>query len=232
MSDLEWTRYFSVYILQSIVIVFLSIIAFKVIRRNKNRLTIILSTFYTLNIIGLIFNLILLPIKSNPASTILYFIIFFTISFGLIFLVIFLRNLMNIDIKTNSKVDFSIIFIYDLLISASFFIPGGFKLSEATYWIPVYSWCFLTLLYIIITIMVVIPSIIYFKKLYSKFETPELKKKLNYFTFGTYGMFFLAYGVILYNTWQNPLFKLIWVVLALVIIPSGVLIYYGIARDL
>lgn len=80
--------------------------------------------------------------------------------------------------------------------------------------------------------MIIIPSTIYFKKLYNKFEKIELKKKLRYFTAGIYGMFFTSYGAVLYNTWQNPIFKVVWTFLSLIIIPSGLLIYYGIARNL
>jgi len=80
--------------------------------------------------------------------------------------------------------------------------------------------------------MIIISSTIFFKKLYNKFEKNELKKKFKYFTGGTYGMFLSSYGAVLYNTWQNPIFKLVWTFLSLIIIPSGILIYCGIARNL
>ncbi len=191
-----------------------------------------MSTFYLLVTSGLFFNLILIPIKNNPTSTILYFITFFIISFGQIFLIIFLRTLLNLDIDTTSKVDFFIIFVYGLLILIPFFIPEGFSFNESTNWIPIYSWNFLLVIYTIFTVMIIIPSTIYFKKLYNKFEKIELKKKLRYFTAGIYGMFFTSYGAVLYNTWQNPIFKVVWTFLSLIIIPSGLLIYYGIARNL
>ena len=232
MSDVEWTRYFIIYVIQSFLILFFTIIGIKILKRNRNRLTSILSTFYLLVPTGLFFNLVLLPINNNPTSTILYFIAFFLISFGLIFLVVFLRNLLNIDFDTNSKVDFFIIFLYGLLISIPFVIPEGLNLNESTNWMPIYSWYLFTILYSILTVMIIIPSTIYFKKLYNKFEKIELKKKLRFFTAGSYGMFFSSYGAILYNTWQNPIFKFIWTFLSLVNIPSGLLIYYGIARNL
>jgi len=232
MSELEWTRYFFVYILQVFVFIFFVIITFKILKRNRNRLTSILSTFYLLIAIGLFFNLILLPINNNPVSTILYFITYFLISFGQIFLIVFLRNLLNVDVDIDSKADLFIIFIYGLLISIPFFIPEGFSFNEATNWIPIYSWTFLAILYSILTVMIIVPSTILFKKLYNKFEKIELKKKLRYFTAGSYGMFFISYGAVLYNTWQNPIFKLIWTFLSLTIIPFAFLIYYGIAQNL
>ncbi len=232
MPDVEWTRYFVVYVIQSFAIILYVAITFKILKRNRNRLTSILSTFYLLGTSGLFFNLILIPIKNNPTSTILYFITFFLISFGQIFLIIFLRTLLNLDIDTNSKVDFFIIFVYGLLISIPFFIPEGFSFNESTNWIPIYSWNFLLVIYTIFTVMIIIPSTIYFKKLYNKFEKIELKKKLRYFRAGSYGMFFISYGAILYNTWQNPIFKLIWTFLSLAVIPFALLIYYGIAQNL
>ncbi len=232
MLNVEWTRYFVVYAIQSFAIILYVVITFKILKRNRNRLTSILSTFYLLGTSGLFFNLILIPIKNNPISTILYFMTFFLISFGQIFLIVFLRTLLNLDINTNSKVDHFIILVYGLLISIPFFIPEGFSFNESTNWIPIYSWNFLIILYSIFTVMIIIPSTIYFKKLYNKFEKIELKKKLRYFTAGSYGMFFTSYGAILYNTWQNPIFKVVWTFLSLIIIPSGLLIYYGIARNL
>jgi len=232
MSELEWTRYFFVYILQVFVFIFFVIITFKILKRNRNRLTSILSTFYLLIAIGLFFNLILLPINNNPVSTILYFITYFLISFGQVFLIVFLRNLLNVDVDIDSKADLFIIFIYGLLISIPFFIPEGFSFNEGTNWIPIYSWTFLAILYSILTVMIIVPSTILFKKLYNKFGKIELKKKLRYFTAGSYGMFFISYGAVLYNTWQNPIFKLIWTFLSLTIIPFAFLIYYGIAQNL
>ncbi|NVM36738.1 MAG: hypothetical protein HWN81_14170 [Candidatus Lokiarchaeota archaeon] len=232
MSDVEWTRYFIIFVLQSVVIIFFLIITFRILKRNRNRLTSILSTFYLLVTSGLFFNLVLLPINNNPTSKILYFITYLLITFGQIFLVVFLRNLLNLDVDTNSKLDFFIIFLYASLISIPFFIPEGFSFNESTNWIPIYSWNFLKILYSILTVMIIIPSTIIFKKLYDKFEKNDLKKKLRYFTAGSYGMFFTSYGAILYNTWQNPIFKLVWTFLSLIIIPSAFLIYYGIARNL
>jgi hypothetical protein len=69
--------------------------------------------------------------------------------------------------------------------------------------------------------------------MYKLFEDKGLKKKLRYFSLGIFGTFISLYGLILYNTWDDPLYKLIWGVISLFLVPiSGFLIYYGIGHNL
>ncbi|MFW9938439.1 MAG: hypothetical protein ACFFD5_12380, partial [Candidatus Thorarchaeota archaeon] len=76
-------------------------------------------------------------------------------------------------------------------------------------------------------------------KLYHTFTDKRLKKKFRLFLLGIIGMFSAFYGLILYNTsvlfeviiLEN--FKSIWTVLVFcIVIPSGLLIYYGIGQNL
>ena len=232
MSEVEWTRLFLILVIQSLISIFFFVTAFKIVKRNRNRSTLTLSTFYVLSGCGFIVNLILLPININPASFILYIISFFLISFGQIFLVIFLKNLLKIEQDAQLKTDFIIVLVFALLLLLLPTLTRGITFNEQTNWSPVFSWPFLILLYMLLTLMIFGPSISFLKKLYNRFENEDLKKKLRFFMIGCYGMMFSLYGAILYNTWQNPIYKIIWSFLVLIIVPSGFLIYYGIAHDL
>jgi hypothetical protein len=55
---------------------------------------------------------------------------------------------------------------------------------------------------------------------------------LMFFFIGIFGILIAFYGLILYNTWYESLYRLIWPIVSLLTIPSGYLIYYGIGRDL
>lgn len=232
MTEVGWTRFFLIFVIQSLISIFFFVTAFKILKRNRNRSTLTLSAFYVLSGSGFIVNLIFLPIKINPTSFILYILSFFLISFGQIFIVIFLRNLLKIDPDAKPKTDLIIIlaFAFFLLLLPS--LTRGIAFNEKTGWVPVFSWLFLILLYTLTTFMIVIPSIGLLTKLYKRFENEDLKKKLRYFMIGCYGMMFFLYGAILYNTWQNPIYKIIWSFLVLITVPSGFLIYYGIGHNL
>jgi hypothetical protein len=76
------------------------------------------------------------------------------------------------------------------------------------------------------------PFIFLFLKLYNGFEDDNLKKKLMYFFIGFCGVAFVTYGAVLYNTWDDPIFKAIWIYLSFIVVLSGYLIYYGMGRGL
>jgi len=232
MPEVEWTRFFLIFVIQSLISIFFFVTAFKIVKRNRNRSTLTLSAFYVLSGSGFIVNIIFLPININPVSFILYIISFFLISFGQIFLVIFLKNLLKIDPDAKPKTDLIIVLVFALILLLLPSLTRGITFNEKTGWSPVFSWLFLILLYTLLTSMVVAPSIGFLRKLYKRFENEDLKKKLRYFMIGCYGMMFSLYGAILYNTWQNPIYKIIWSFLVLITVPSGFLIYYGIAHNL
>ena len=232
LQEIEWTRISLILITQLIIgIIFLSL-AYKILKRNKNRLTIMLSSFYISEAIGFIINIIYLPLTINPTVYILHVMTDFFISFGQIFLVIFLINLNKRNSNFSLEKDFIIIFSYVFILLLLFNFPGGITINENTNWRPVFSWTFLISLYIFFTCFIIIPNIILSIKIYKKFEDKNLKKKLKLFFLGINGTFFTYYGLLLYNTWDDPLFRAIWSVLSFIIIPSGLLIYYGIGKDL
>jgi len=235
LQEIEWTRIFLIVIIQFMSGVFFLWLAYKILKRNKSRLTILLSSFYFSEAIGLILNVIYLPLKIS----ILYAIMFFLFSFGQIFLVIFLINLNKMDGEFSFKKDLIVIFSYAIILLLLLNFPGGITINEDTNWRPVYSWSFLISSYMFYTCFINIPTIILSIKIYKKFEDKNLKRKLKnlkrklkFFFIGINGFLCVYYGTLLYITWDNNIFRTIWCFLSLIIIPLGFLIYYGIGKDL
>lgn len=201
-------------------------LAFHLLKRNYNRSTLILSAFYIFPGLAFVLNIIFFPYRTTVAGYVLYIISAFLLLFGQIFIVIFIINLFYTDQNFWLKNQNLIIFSYAIIILIVLNIPGLITIIEGT---PVYSWVLLIISYIIFSLFIVIPTIIFSVKLYNIFEDETLKRKLKYFFIGIIGMYFAYYGLILYNTWFNPLFRSIWAILVfLTVVPSGILIFYGV----
>ncbi|MFO7797835.1 MAG: hypothetical protein ACQERB_00135 [Promethearchaeati archaeon] len=55
---------------------------------------------------------------------------------------------------------------------------------------------------------------------------------MKYFLVGLGGMMIIFYGSILYNTWNESLFAIIWPIINFSVVPFVLLIYFGIGRNL
>jgi len=226
-------RLLAIYVAQLVLSAIFLILAYKILKRNINRLTIILSGFYISSALAFILNAIYLPIRLNPIVYVLYFTAAYLILFSPIFLVLFNINLLKLDTEFTLKKQYIIIFSYGIAVFILLNYPGGITINEGTNWTPDLSWDFLIIIYIFGLCVIVLPFILLFLKLYKKFEDKKLKKKLMVFFIGFCGILFTFYGMILSNTWDEPIFKSIWNILALfILIPSGFLIYYAWGRQI
>ncbi|TFF88920.1 MAG: hypothetical protein EU549_02135 [Promethearchaeota archaeon] len=145
---------------------------------------------------------------------------------------LFVKNLFHSS-KTSLKWDISILLLYAIGIIILFFIPGGIRINESTQWLPLYNWIFSSLLYVLFTLFITIPFSYYAIKILINFKEKSLRKKYKYFIIGSIGLFMALYGLVLYNTWQASIFRTIWsFIVFLIVIPSALLIYYGIGKDL
>lgn len=231
MDDLG--RIISIYIIQPLFIVIFLFITYKILKRNRNRLTLILSGFYISVAFAFIINAIYVPIKSNPIVYILYFITVFLILFGEIFLLIFILFLYKMNSNITTKHLITVLTLYAFLIFSILYLPNGITINEKTNWYPVWSWSFLIIVFFFTFCFLVIPFIFIFIKLYANFEDKNLKKKLKYFFIGFCGIFISFFGGMLYVTWYESFFRAIWnPILFFILIPSAILIYYGIGSEL
>lgn len=231
-ADIDLSRFFLILTIQLFVSAIFFYLAFKVLKRNYNPTTLTLSIFYIFIGVGFILNVIFLPLSSYLVGYIIYYIAAFLIIFGGIFLVLFIKNLLNLEAIFFSKQNLMIMISYAILVLFVLFFPGGITISEKTEWTPDWSWAFFLTLCFLDACYIIIPTIILSVKLYKRFEDKNLKRKLRYFILGIIFILFAYYGLLLYNTWDEIIFKRIWTFLSLIVVPAGLLIYYGIGHNL
>jgi len=229
-------RVFGIFIIQPIVILFFIYIVIRILKRNRNLLTITLSTFYILSAAGFIINIFfligtLLPVDLTLILSILYYITSFLVIFSQIFLVIFLFLLKQQDFSSKSYI--LLTSFYGLGCLLILLIPGGIDLGIHTNWIPRYSWIVLIIFYIFFSLIIFIPTIYLLTKLFISFQDRDLRRKFFLFMIGIFSMLISVYGLVLYNTWHDPpTFRAIWSIISLMVIPAGLLIYNGIGQNL
>lgn len=233
-SDLS--RILIIFIGQLILASIFLFIAIKLLRRTRPRPIITLSIFYFLTSSGLIFNILHVIIRTiDPEDVILlkviYFLTFYPPLFSGIFILTFIISILKLGDVFTLKKQLIITLIYGFVTLLIYFIPDGVTFIEQGQ--PKYSWSFFTAIYTSFTIFIAIPTIWYSRRLIRTFQDKILKKKLITFLVGVFGIYLVVYGVTLYSTWQNPLFSTIWsIVTFFLMIPSAILIYLGIGREL
>jgi len=229
------TRIFGIFIVQPIIILFFIYIVIRILKRNRNLLTITLSAYYILCASGFVVNIIFfmgtfLPDDLAFILSILYFISSYLVILSPIFLVIFLFLMKRPDFSSKSYILFTS--FYGLGCLLILLIPGGIDIGIHTNWIPTYSWMFLIIFYIFFSLIIVIPTIYLLTKLLMNFQDRDLRKKFFIFLIGISSMIAIFYGLVLYNTWHDPTFRAIWSIVSLMVIPAGLLIYNGIGQNL
>ena len=121
--------------------VFFLVLAATILKRNRDRLNIILCGFYISEALGLFINAIYVYIQQDPLTYILYFSSLYLLLFGQIFLVLFNLFLLKMDLK--NEILAYVIILYGILIFVILMFPGGFIVNQETNWIPLWSWTFL-----------------------------------------------------------------------------------------
>lgn len=228
----EKIRLIFIFIFYPFVTIFFLILVYKVLKRKRNRLSITLSMVFIIENAGLILNFVYLLIEINKAEIILYLLYFSSsifVLFAPIFIFIFINILLRVDFS--NKKYFIIVFSYAIGCILIHLIPGGITFSEN--WTPIYSLTFFIVALVFITLAIVVPMILYSMRLYHNFIDRDLKRRVKMFLVGITEMISLLYGVILFNTWQDPIFKNIYSILVIfLLVSSGLLIYYGIAKTM
>ncbi|MHA1499672.1 MAG: hypothetical protein ACTSRT_19245 [Promethearchaeota archaeon] len=233
LHQIDILRIFGIFIIQPIVILIFIYIVIRILKRNRNLLTITLSAFYILSAAGFIVNIFFIMGTQLPGDLtlilfILYYISSFLVIFSPIFLVVFLFLIKQQDFSSKSYI--LLTSFYGLGCLLILLIPGGIGfLSD---WIPIYTWEFLIIFYIFFSLIIIIPTIYLLTKLLLTFQDRDLRKKFFIFLIGVISMLISIYGLVLFNTWHDPAFRAIWSVVSLIVIPAGLLIYNGIGQNL
>lgn len=232
----DMIRILIIFIPQLILAGLFLFLALKVLRRNRQRPTVTLGMLYIISAAGLIFNAMHVVLAAfQPENEVLlliiYFLTFFPMLFSPVFILTFILSLLRLGDVFTVKKQLLITLIYGLIIGIIFFTPNGITFSEQSR--PIFSWGFLTVVYIALTVFILLPTLWYSRRLTKIFQDKILKRKLTTFLIGVFGMLLSIYGTVLYITWQNSFFSSLWsIITTFIIIPSALFIYYGIGRDL
>jgi len=232
----DMVRVLIIFITGLIIAALFLYLAIKLLRRNRQRPTVTLCMMYIISASGLIFNamhvvLAVFQPENEVLLLVIYFLTFFLWLFSPVFILTFMLSLLRLGDVFTIKKQLIITLIYGFIIVIIYFTPNGITFSEQ--WRPIYSWVFLTLMYIALTVFILLPTLWYSRRLIKTFQDKILKKKLITFLTGVFGMLLSLYGTILYITWQDSLFSSLWsIVTTFISIPSALFIYYGIGREL
>ena len=211
-------------------------LAIKLLRRNRQRPTVTLGMLYIISASGLIFNVTHVVLaafqpENEALLSVIYFLTIFQMLLSPVFILTFVISILRLGDVFTIKKQLIITLVYGFVICIIIFTPNGIIFSEQSR--PTFSWGFLTLIYIALTVFILLPTLWYSRRLIKTFQDKILKRKLITFMIGVFGMLISIYGTILYITWQNSLFSSLWSTFTTFIsIPSALLIYYGIGREL
>ncbi len=232
LLEIVWTRFISVFIMQIVVSIIFLFLSYRIISRNMNRIALTASFFYIFISIGLIINLFYYNLTVNPLVYILHFMAVYMVFYGAIFLVLFTLIWLKSEKIITLRKELIIIIIYGFVLFVILLIPGGITINESTNWRPKWSWPLLIALYLFFTFSISIPFFYISVRLFKSIQTKLLRRKLKFYTIGSCGFIIMAYGLILSNTWINPIFRVAWSFISLSGMLFSFLIYSGIARQL
>lgn len=222
---------------QVLPIFFLSYLAYKLLKRARNRATYTIGSVFIFNAIAYFLTSLSVFTIFTPYAFHFYIIGIYFFVFGNSFFVISSWVLVNLEHKSSNLTVHLVITFYGLISTYILFFShffGGIKYDSSTGWIPTYSWFFFVISWIILAIILLIPQIFLSVKLIKVFEGVVLKKRIILFLFSVFCEFSVVFALFLYNTWvDNQIYRTIYL---FTFPPLGYvgayLIYRGIVREL
>jgi hypothetical protein len=229
----DFSRLIIVFVSQGILIVLFSILAIRVIRRNRTRAHLALVMFYGIISVGFVLNIayvLLGPTNNAFLLRTLYVLSSFFIAFSFVFNLIFIIILVRLEVSTRSLA--ILVVVYGAICLSLYLIPDGISFSPIT-WVPTYSFTLFIVLCVYFTVFMTLPTLYFSFRLYRTFEAQNLKKRLRLYLIGFIIIMGAIYGAIYFITTDNQLYKTIYGVFALVFeVSAALLIYYGLGRKL
>lgn len=228
----EWTRVLIVLIAQSIVAAVFIILSYKVLRRHRTWLSMICSGIFISIALAFIINLIYFPLTINPLVYILYIITFYLLLIAMIFILLFNLVLIRSKFEFTRKKQVILFFIYAVVSLLILILPGGITIDESTNWRPTWSLTIMVIVLVFTIVFLIIPSTYFSLRIYNSFEEKLVKKKWAYFLFGYLGLVVSFIILLFFYINTDPIIRTILSILNLIIVPSGLLMYMGLGRQL
>jgi len=229
------TRLIIVYISLPIIVAFFFYLAYKVLKRSKQRISKIFGAFYISIAIGNTINLFYAPLDVTYAKLIIIILHIFTIFFiflGLIFILVANLIILSSTISFTTKKQNILMVFYAILLGGMFvFIPFG-EIDANIEGYPVWSPIFFTYVMLVVSLMTVIPILYTSFLIIKNFENKALKKRWMYFIIGFLGLLALLYGIMVANLMNLEFIRTGNTIYSLTVIIWVLLMYYGIGKQL
>lgn len=223
--------------------IFFLLLAYRILKRKKQRLNIIFSLFFISNIISSITNMVYALILDSTVVLSLNFLTNFFVIFGPVFILIVNFTILESTIIFSVKRQNRYIFLYGclvffgmlllILLGLSFDNPNapflGLRIIGGR---PKWGLIFFVYVVSIITGFAFVPIIRTSLKIYFSFENKALKKKWLYYFIGSLGSIILLYLIFTNNLVGNEIFRLVLSVYAISFLLWVSLMYYGIGFKL
>ena len=217
---------------QTFILGFFSFLIYKILKSEKSRKTYRLVLFYLLNITFTTVNLVYAFIKLNPLTFWLHFTSVYLMLLSPVFYYVFNMMILKSEELLDTRLEIIIVVIYSSTLFITMFISGflfqGITIDQSTAWRPVWTMNFVIPMYILITIICLIPSLMRSMQILRLIKNEELRKRWKILSLGFFMLIGIGYGVFIYNSWNNTTFKIIWLLFSLIISPTAaLLIHYG-----
>jgi len=217
---------------QTFILGFFSFLIYKILKSEKSRKTYRLVLFYLLNIRFTTVNLVYAFIKLNPLTFWLHFTSVYLMLLSPVFYYVFNMMILKSEELLDTRLEIIIVVIYSSTLFITMFISGflfqGITIDQSTAWRPVWTMNFVIPMYILITIICLIPSLMRSMQILRVIKNEELRKRWKILSLAFFMLIGIGYGVFIYNSWNNTTFKIIWLLFSLIITPSAALmIHYG-----
>ena len=232
--------------------IYFSLLAYRILKRGRNRLNLIFSLFFVCIINAFILNMIYAAIPPAPPQSnenlilILYFLANFFVMFGPIFILIvhmiIIESTIIYSVKRQNKyiLFYGIILFFTMLtlvlLGIGFDDPNnplfGIDLTPEEGTVPQWGLIFCICVISIMSVFSIIPIIRTSLKIYRSFETIALKKKWFYYFIGSLGLILMFYFMLIDNLYLGDVFRTITLILGVSVVIWGYLMYYGIGFKL
>lgn len=221
-------------------------IAYKILKRNRQRLNIVASGFFICYSIGFVLNMVYAGISNRLAILILNFLTSYFFFFGPIFLLIVNMIILESTLVYSVKRQLKFILLYGTVLLAGMIILVllgeildnslepflGIQIINGA---PKWGLIFFMYVITVISCFTNIPVIYTNFKIYFQFESSALKKKWKYHLVGFLGVAYIFYSLCVYNL-LDPVkdynFRILISILSVSVILWGYLMYNGIGAKL
>ena len=230
-------RITAVLIFQVWPIFFLSYLAYKLLKRAKNRVTYTLSSIFIFNALAYFLVDLSVFFIYTPYAYLLYIVAMYFFIFGNSIFIIFSWVLVKLDDKSPNRIFYLVVTFYGVISTYILFIGyllRGIRYDSSTGWIPTYSWFLFILSWIFLLIFLVLPQIFLSFKLVKVFEGVVLKRRILLFLLTVFFELVMMFALFLYHTWvDNQVYRILYIFIFPPLASVGAyLIYRSFVREL